>query len=379
MSPQTHSDTSRKRTSRRVIGILEVRARRFRRADRQPELAMPLSRKKSLILAVPVLLLLAALVGGYSLWLKLARPTPDSRREMLTVLPAAAEQAQEATPGSVDLNVHEMPRIEPGTIITKRPAGWSNLVLHGVPRVAEGDTDRVSGMLSRLVSMFHLTILANVVQDHAQPPQFQLGEVALGLAMDIKGREVIVSSKTQQKLGADLRLMEENALSGNEACLDQALQVARTPTMMVFDATAIMRLAGENRNVFHRHALLVSPSDGRLTTFIWALQRDAQGTYHLAADEIRKLSPGVQEDRKLYVDRRRFVFGLPAQEAFALIDLPPGETIVPSAALQESAESALKTPADVTHLEELLRNASTRGSDQPSAQMRNRRAQARDL
>jgi hypothetical protein len=161
--------------------------------------------------------------------------------------------------------------------------------------------------------------------------------------------------------------------------LDQALQMARTPTMVVFEATAIMRLEGENRNVFDRHALVVTPNDGRLTTFVWALERDAQGAYHLAGDKIRKLPRGLKEDRRLYVDRRRFVFGLPAQEAFALIDLPPGETIVPSTELQEAAESALKTPDDVTRLEELLRRELTTDAGEPSAQTRQRRAQARDL
>ncbi len=336
--------------------------------------------KKTLIAAVPLLLVLAALVGGYVLWVRLALPPPDSRRAVLTVLPAAAENAKMAGPEIVDLDVREMPRIEPGTVIGKRPpAGWTDLVLHGVPRVAEGDVDRVSGMLSRLVSMFHLTVLANVVQDHTSPPQFHLGKVAIGLAMDIRGREVIVSSKTQRELGANLRLMEENALAGNEACLEQALQMARTPTMVAFDATAVMRLEEENRNVFDRHALVVSPTDGRLTTFVWALERDQQGAYHLAADKIRKLRPAAQEDRKLHVDRRRFVFGLPAQEAFALVDLPPGETILPSAALQAAAESALQTPADVTRLEGLLRREIAHGSDQPSAQKRTRPAQARDL
>ena len=108
--------------------------------------------------------------------------------------------------------------------------------------------------------------------------------------------------------------------------------------MVIFDATAIMRLQEENRNVFDRHALLVSPTDGRLATFVWALERDSKGTYHLASGKIRKLPRGLEEDRKLYVDRSRFVLGLPAQEAFALLDLPPGDTITPSAELQEAAE-----------------------------------------
>ena len=133
--------------------------------------------------------------------------------------------------------------------------------------------------------------------------------------------------------------MEENALSGNEACLDQALQVARTPTMVVFDATAIMRLEGENQNVFNRHALLVSPTDGRLTTFVWASIATARASIIWPPTRFVAWRPGVQEDRKLYVDRRRFVFGLPSQEAFALIDLPPGETILPSAELKQAVKS----------------------------------------
>lgn len=378
------SAMDQQRASRRVIGILRRRARHLFTTDAnlpqtQPRpIPMTVPRYKVVLLAVTAVLALAVLGGGYTLWQRLARPAPDARRDSLAVLPAA-ENSQAVNPAAIDLDVREMPRIEPGTVITKRPTGWTNLVLHGVPRVAEGDVDRVSGMLSRLVSMFHLTILANVVQDRANPPRFQLDKVALGLAMDIKGREVIVSSETQKKLGANLRLMEENALSGNEACLDQALQVARTPTMVIFDATAIMRLEDENRNVFDRHVLLVSPTDGRLTTFAWALERDSQGAYHLAADKIRKLAPGAQEDRKLYVDRRRFVFGLPSQEAFALVDLPPGETILPSAELQRAAESDLKTPADVTRLEELLRSEIAQPTGQPSAQTRQPRAQARDL
>ena len=150
--------------------------------------------------------------------------------------------------------------------------------------------------------------------------------------------------------------MEQNALSGNEACLEQALQVARTRTMVIFDATAIMRLQEENRNVFDRHALLVSPTDGRLATFVWALERNSKGTYHLASGKIRKLPRGLEEDRKLYVDRSRFVLGLPAQEAFALLDLPPGDTITPSAELQEAAES----PANARGRDAIARIAAPR-------------------
>jgi hypothetical protein len=347
---------------------------------------MRMTRNKALLAALPVLLLCLTLAGAYALWVKLARPAADARRDTLTVLPAAQDAGNGASQLAgaaeiIDVQPREMPRIEPGTVITKRaPAGWTELVLHGVPRVADGDVEKVSGMLSRLVSLFHLTILAEVVQDRAQSAYYRLGKVGLGLATSIKGREVIVSTKTLEKLGANLRLMEQTALSGNEACLDQALQIARTQAMVVFDATAIMRLEGENRNVFNRHAVLVSPTDGRLTTFVWALERDPKGAYHLAGGKIRKLPRGLEEDRKLYVDRSRFVLGLPAQEAFALIDLPPGETITPSAELQEAAESALQTPDDVARLQELLRREIASGTSMPAAKVRRTTGQqTRDL
>ncbi len=381
--------TRRRRRATRAFDILSSRARRLLpdRASSGHVQHMPITRNKALLAALPVLLLCILLIGGYELWVKLARPAADARRATLTVLPAIQGTANGAAPSSpgepetIDVQPREMLRIEPGTVITKRvPAGWTDLVLHGVPRVSDGDVEKVSGMLSRLVSLFHLTILAEVAQNRSQHARYRLDKVGIGLAMKIKGREVIVSTKTQDELGANLRLMEQNALSGNEACLDQALQVARTRTMVIFDATAIMRLQEENRNVFDRHALLVSPTDGRLATFVWALERDSKGTYHLASGKIRKLPRGLEEDRKLYVDRSRFVLGLPAQEAFALLDLPPGDTITPSAELQEAAESALQTPEDVTRLQGLLRREIDSSTGQPAAKFRRATGQqARDL
>jgi hypothetical protein len=341
---------------------------------------MPKTRTQGL-LAVS-LLLIAGIVGGgtYTLWMRLTRPAPGPRRATLVAMPAAGA-AQDSSPESIDVRPRVMPRIKSGTVIGKEGArNWTDLVLHGVPRVADGDVEKVSATLSRLVSLFHLTILADVDLETSQPGTYRLGDVAVGLAMKINGREVVVSSKSQQALGAKLSLIDRNALSGNEACLDQALQVARTPTMVIFDATAIMRLGDENRNVIDRHALVVSPTNGRLTTFVWALDRDKNGNNELVGDKIRILPRGLREDRRLYVDSRRFVLGLPSQEAFALVDLPPGDTIKPSDALRTAAESTLQTPADVTRLQGLLAAATTQSPAETKAdEQRAAARQPRDL
>jgi hypothetical protein len=328
---------------------------------------MARSRRRTVLVAIPLLALALAACGGYWLLAQLTRPAADSRRAARAILPADEAATASAAPAeAVDVEPHEMPRIEPGTKIeptttdaaSKALASRSHLVLHGVPRVAEGAVQRVPASLARLVSLYHLTILADEdTDDSSQPPRYRLGRVAIGLAADVAGRETIVSTKTLRAQGADFGFVERSSLAGNEACLDQALQVARTPTMLVFDATAIQRIAGKNRHVLHRHAVLVLPADGRLSTFVWALAPDEDGRERLVGDQIRLLDEGVREDRKLYVDSGLFVLGVPAQEAFALVDLPPGDDLPVSDELRAVAETQFKKPEEAIRLEQLLREA----------------------
>jgi hypothetical protein len=320
---------------------------------------MRATRVKLLLAGLPVLIVALTVSGAYVFWKHMTQPLADVRRSTLTVLPVSDTVAKRAPADeSVDVRPHELPRIEPGTVIPPKPAGGTRIVLHSVPRVTEGDIAKVPSSLSRLVSLFHLTILADVVPDPSiKPAHYRLTRVAVGLATETKGREMIVSTKTLGQFGPKLGFVERSSLAGNEASLDQALQVARTPTMVVFDATAIQRIAGRNQHVIHRHAVLVSPTDGKLQTFVWALERDDAGQYHLVDGKVRRLANGAKEDRKLYVDAGLFTFGLPSQEAFALVDLPPGDDLAMSPQLQRGVESTLQTADDCLGLERLLRSA----------------------
>ena len=313
---------------------------------------MPRTRTKALLIALPVLVVCVVAVGAYFLWARLTGAGGGSHPAAMQALPASADSAL----NSVDTQPRKLPRIGSGTAIDMTPpAGWSHLVLHGIPRIATGDVEQISPAVSRLVSLFELAILADVARDaNSQPSSYWLRTVAVGLATDIAGRKIVVSSKSQKSLGANLRLRELSALSGNEANLDQMIQVARTPTMVVFDATAIMRRGDENRQVLNRHALVVRPEDGRLSTFVWTLAPNSAGDYELAETQVRLLSRNLRQDRTLFVDARRFVLGMPAQEAVALVDLPPGMDIPMSAPLQAVAGSSFQSPDDVLRLQSLL-------------------------
>jgi len=317
-----------------------------------------MTHKRTFLAGASILLAALAAFTALVAWTVRIHPAANPARAGATVLSAGgAAPAESNAADAVDVQPHEMPRINPGTVIgSDPPDGWSHLILHGVPHVAEGDVGRVPAVLARLVSLFHLTIVADVEQDtQVRPPRYRLESVALGLATDIGGRETIVSSDAQESLGAKLGIVERNALAGNEVCLDEALQVARTATMVVFDATAVMRLDGENRHVIHRHAVLVAPQDGSVTTIVWALLPDSVGEYHLIDEKMRLLADALDEDRKLYVDARQFRLGLPTQEAFALVDLPPGIELTVAPDLQRAAESRMRNAQDATRLEKLLR------------------------
>ena len=55
----------------------------------------------------------------------------------------------------------------PGGLVVgdQAPTDWSHLVLHSVPRVAEGDVDRVSTLVNKLAGLFHLVIVADVADE----------------------------------------------------------------------------------------------------------------------------------------------------------------------------------------------------------------------
>jgi len=320
------------------------------------------------IAAATILVLAAALWTTRSLWLSrspelLIRTDVADAESADSILGSGDsvgdELGDDIAPTSIDVNPCPMPRIEAKTVIgNEPPPGWSHLVLHAVPRMAEGDVDQVSSTVSKLASSFHLTILAQVDQrPSVTPPRYKLGNVAIGLAMNIGDKEMIVTKATQKALGVGERFMDRRALAENEASLDKARQVARTPTMLVFDAAAVMWLDGDHRPAVHRHAMLVSSKDGRLATLVWLLEPTTEGEYRLSGDSLQWLPDGLHEDRALHVDADKFVLGVPTKEAFALVRLPQGKDVPLTPSLRQLGPSRFQSPQDVTSLEAGLREA----------------------
>jgi hypothetical protein len=177
------------------------------------------------------------------------------------------------------------------------------------------------------------------------------------MALPIGDQETVISGATQQKLGAKLGFVDRNALAESEASLDGVRQVARTSTMLVFDAPAIMRLDKKNKNVTQRHAILVSPTTGKLSTLVWIIEPGEEGAPRLTEPLAHLLPENCEEDRQIVVDSSQFNFGIPSKQAFALVALPAGEETPIGEAWRNLAVSQFKEATDVVKLEQALRAA----------------------
>jgi hypothetical protein len=254
--------------------------------------------------------------------------------------------------GSVDVRSKPLDWIPPGTVIGEgAPKGWTDLILLATPRIGVGDVNDVPRTAASYSSMFLFTILANVRAERAaDQASYVLEKVAIGTALNINGQNVIASS--ENTFGADLGMIGRRVLSENEKILKgDVRQVARTSTMLVFDANAFVLRNQKHRSMVIRHVILASPTTGQISTFAWLMGSDGGSGYALADKGLQKLPAAFHEDRVLSVDAQRFTLGIPSADAFALAKIPQGTPLGFSEALKSVAATKQFTTQAASQLE----------------------------
>jgi hypothetical protein len=243
---------------------------------------------------------------------------------MLTSL--ACPQVSDTRP-SYDVTPRRLDMIPPGTVIDKGPPrDWSNLIIKSHPRVGAGDVTRLSQSAADLAGLLTTVIVANVQGEPAGGvTRYRLAGLAVGLTARIKGKDVIVSPATQQELGAGLGFTARIVLSKAYEKLQEVQLVARSDTMVLFDAPALLQRDGKHDAVVLRYAVLVEASTGRLDTLLCVIDREERGGYKGAAATAEWLPPGKLEDCVLHVDGKEFSLGVPSEKAFAMNRLPQGQ------------------------------------------------------
>lgn len=288
--------------------------------------------------------------GSFLLWQRQSNRSHSNASTPAPLPPPASEEAP-----VIDLTRRTLDQIPVGAIIGKSPPpGWSHLVLITIPTLVPEDERDAPRIATHYARMFKFTILANVVpRESAARRSFDLEKVARGFAMTIKNQETIVNG--QNTLGGDLGMFGKLILQENESILNNEVhQIARTRTMLIFDAQSVMLRGTDHVNMIMRHALLVDPPTGRLYTLVWLLTR----SYEPAEDVLQLLPEGMWEKRLLSVKRDKFNFaGIPSREAFALRRVPPGTPVPYTLQLKEAATAREFSEVSVLRLEELLRAA----------------------
>lgn len=243
-------------------------------------------------------------------------------------------------------------RIPPGTVIGREvPEGWTNLVLFVNPRIGSGDVNAVSSTVSSYTKMFKLVILANTVKTNTNgQASYHVDKLGVGFAKQIGDRYVIVTSDTQAKLGGGLSVIGRSVLSENEDMLNQVRLVTSAPTFNVFDADAFVLRGRQHKEMVMRHAVWCSSSTGHMGTMVWLLDRNGQGAYQMAENNLQLLPNHCVEDRLMNVKKDRFTFGIPASDAFALVRIPQGRPIPVTPQLRTAAVAKQFTPTSTRNL-----------------------------
>ena len=293
---------------------------------------------------------------------------PIGRRGMLARLTLALAMSvlgfgksgwgQVAIPAAMDLTPKPLPRLQPGIVVgQEQDFGYSDLVTLVFPRLASGEVDSLPEFAVRYASMFNMTILANVVeQPRGDQRAYLLDKIAIGFAMNIGGKMTIVTSDTANDLGANLGMIDRGVLSGNEECLNDVVQIARTDRLVVFDAKANVLIGTKHEPRIIRHFIWASPASGKLGVLIWQLRADGSGDYAIDSPTMQLLPAGFKEDRRIHVSAGNFLSSkIPTPDRFALETIPQGMAVPFGERIKQVAGIKQMTAAE---LELLLTGAS---------------------
>ena len=82
---------------------------------------------------------------------------------------------------------------------------------------------------------------------------------------------------------------------------------------------------GKHREMIIRYLVWASEKTGRVSTFIWLLDRGSRRRELVVVrNTLQLLRPNLREDRVMNVKKEHFTLGIPSKEAFALIQVPQG-------------------------------------------------------
>jgi len=232
-------------------------------------------------------------------------------------------------------------RVSPGTVVVDSAAArWNRSIYVAVSRITNGSVDSVPMMIRKRVPLFTLALLATVSNQsqEGEVPNFELREVGAGYAIPLEGQLTIISTDNPPAVeGMDM--IGRQVLAANGRHLSELRCIGATDTMQVIDVDALFFREEQHLPMIMRHFIWVEASTGRCATCVWLLKRQADGSLHPTLDPPRWLPEGTRDERAIHVDASEFFLGMPTQDAFALMNLPPGTDLAWSPGLRQIASA----------------------------------------
>jgi hypothetical protein len=213
---------------------------------------------------------------------------------------------------------------------------WTHVLLVSKPRVAAGDSDRISTPVKNFAEMLSFVIAAEVkeVGDANQQRRYALADVGYGLAVERKEQLVVVSGgelvddSAEPDAPVELGLFDRQFVAAAEESLDAMRVLHRRTTVMLVDSPAVFYLAGTHQAATMRSLIWVESATGKVGQFMWLLTERPGEPKKLGLPYGTFVAESTWEDRKMRVDETQFnLFGIPGDLAFALTALPPGKRI----------------------------------------------------
>lgn len=263
--------------------------------------------------------------------------------------PATEVSDSANTPRSIQFERQPIALIPAGTQFGDQPpAGWSHLISFVRGQLTRGDVDAVTDTVRYYAEIFNLVMLANAKPGADR--KYELDKVSIGFSTRIKEKNVVVTSDTQAKLGAELSLIGRGVLDGNIDALAKVQQVARTKYNMILDAPASMLRGSDHREMVIRYYIWVFPENGSIGTLVWLLDPKRE-SLEVADTTIQLLPPNMREDRIMNVKKDKFNFlGIPSPDAFALVQIPQGTAFEMSDEMKSLAAETDYTPETFARL-----------------------------
>lgn len=276
---------------------------------------------------------------------------------VLSLAPRPAPTASVSAP--FDCQPGPLSRIQPGTRIADGPPpGWTYLVSKSQAELASGDVDKLHARAADLASLLFTAYVARVDrQETDRGPIYRLESLANGVGTRVGDADVILSSKNQSEVGADLDFLQRCALARAEKELDRPVRLARSDTSLLVDMPTVMLIDGKHRSVIHRYLFMVHPREGRLEAVLWRIDIDAEGQYRLANLPAVRYHLGRVAKCPLHVDANETFAGVPTSMAFATVRMPAGDPLPLPRSLQEIAGQRELTPTIAEQIDTAIRRA----------------------